>query len=151
MMTSSELFVDALREWMEGVHRHSVRSLILYAKGSGLSMSMIGALLYILRRGVSDVSSVGDDLGLTSAAASQMLERLVQQELVLRSEDPHDRRVKQIVLTGKGRQVLEESLRLRTKWLEDLACTLSEEEKQQILAALEILIEKTNLLEKRPG
>jgi len=86
----------------------------------------------------------------TNAAASQMLEHLVQQQMITRSEDPHDRRAKQIVLTDKGRQVLQESIHARQGWLEDLAHTLSPEEKEQVVAALHILIEKTSQLEKPP-
>jgi DNA-binding MarR family transcriptional regulator len=75
-----------------------------------------------------------------------MLERLVQQELVLRSEDPSDRRVKQIILTDKGFRVLRESIRARQGWLPDLAETLSDSEKKAIIAALNILIDKANRL-----
>ena len=103
-MLPTDPFVASLWEWIEVFMRRSMSNFILYSKESGLSMSQIGALFQI-RRGASGVSDIGDDLGVTSAAASQMLERLVQQQLILRSEDPHDRRVKQIVLTEKGRQI----------------------------------------------
>ena len=83
------------------MHR-SIRHLLRYARENGLSMSQFGALLHIHRMGSSGVTDLGDHLGVTSAAASQMLERLVQQGLILRTEDPNDRRVKQIVLTDKG-------------------------------------------------
>jgi DNA-binding MarR family transcriptional regulator len=70
----------------------------------------------------------------------------VQQGLILRSEDPSDRRVKQVILTDKGRQVLQESIRARQSWLSDLAETLSDREKEAIIAALNILIDKANHL-----
>src|SRR5271157_2367196 len=73
--------------------------------------------------------------------------RLVQQELILRSEDPQDRRVKDIALTDKGRKTLKDSFRARKGWLQELAQALSREEKEQIAAALKILIGKTNQLE----
>lgn len=126
--------------------RRSMRNFFLYAKENGLSISQIGALFLIYRR-ARGVSDLGDELGITSAAASQMLERLVQQELILRSEDPQDRRVKDIALTDKGRQTLTDSIRARQGWLQDLAHTLSRDEKEQVAAGLKILISKTNLLE----
>ena len=70
----------------------------------------------------------------------------MQQELILRSEDPSDRRVKQIILTDKGFQALHESIRARQSWLSDLAETLSDSEKEAIIAALNILIDKVNQL-----
>jgi len=138
-------FVATLQEWTEVFMRRSMRNFFLYSKENGLSISQIGALFLIYRR-ARGVSDLGDELGITSAAASQMLERLVQQQLILRSEDPHDRRVKEIALTDKGRQTLQDSIRARQGWLQELAETLSKDEKEQIATALKILIGKTNLL-----
>jgi DNA-binding MarR family transcriptional regulator len=139
-----------LQEWIDVFMRRSMRNLIRRSKERGLSMSQIGALFHIHHQGTSGVSDVGDDLGITSAAASQMLERLVQQELVVRSEDPHDRRAKRITLTDKGHQMLHESIRARQGWLEDLASALDPGEQEQIIAALRLLIAKANQLEGEP-
>ncbi len=148
-MQSADPFVNTLGKWIEVFMRRSMHNFICYSKEMGLSMSQIGALFHIFR-GRSSVSDIGDNLSVTSAAASQMLERLVQQGLILRKEDPDDRRVKQIVLTDKGRQILKESLAVRQGWLENLAHTLSDSEREQITEALNILIEKANQLEGLP-
>ena len=145
-MQQDDRLVVTLQKWIEVSMHRSMRHFICYARESGLSMSQLGALLHIERSGRSGVTDLGDDLGVTSSAASQMLERLVQQELVLRSEDPSDRRVKQIILTDKGFQVLRESIRARQGWLYDLAETLSDSEKEAIVATLTILIDKANRL-----
>jgi DNA-binding MarR family transcriptional regulator len=145
-MQYADPFVVTLQKWVEiSIHR-SIRHFMCYARESGLSMSQLGALFHIHRSGSSGVTDLGDDLGVTSSAASQMLKRLVQQELVLRSEDPSDRRVKQIVLTDKGVQVLQESMRTHQSWLSDLAETLSDSEIEAIIAALNLLIDKANHL-----
>ncbi len=128
--------------------RRSMRHFMRYSRESGLSMSQVGALFHIHREGNCGVSDLGDNLGVSSAAASQMLERLVQQGLILRSEAPNDRRAKQLVLTEKGRQVVQESIHARQGWLNDLAAMLSAEEKAQVIAALGILLEKINRLEE---
>jgi DNA-binding MarR family transcriptional regulator len=146
-MESSTQVTTALQEFAAFFMRGSMRHLLLYAKESGLSMSQIGAMLHIRRKGVSGVSDVGDDLGVTNAAASQMLERLVLQGLVVRSEDPQDRRVKQIVLTEEGHRRLRESIQARQGWLDALANLLSPEEQDQVTAALRILLERANQLE----
>lgn len=147
-MRSTDPFAHTLRTWNEVVMRRSMRSLLLFVKQSGLSMSQIGALYQIHRKGPCGVSGLGEDLGVTSAAASQLLDRLVHSELILRTEDPHDRRGKQIVLTEQGRQMLQNSLHVRQRWLADLAQTLSDAEKAQVAAALDLLIEKANQLER---
>lgn len=138
-----------LQELIGDFMRSSMRSLILYSKENGLSMSQIGALFQIYH-GKSNVSDLGEGLGITHAAASQMLERLVQQKLILRTEDPQDRRVKQLVLTDKGCRIMEESVRARQGWLDDLVSGLSAGQKEQIAAAVKILIEKANRLDQQP-
>lgn len=143
-------FVATLEEWIEVSLRRSMRDFILYARRSGLSMSHVGALFHIHRQGKCGVTELGRHLDVTSASASQMLERLVQQELILRTEDPNDRRVKQIVLTKKGDRILREGLRARRSWVETLAHSLSDREKKTITAALNILIDKVRNL-KQPG
>lgn len=139
-------FVTTLKEWLEISMRHSMRNFIRFARERGFSMSHLGALFHLHRLGSCGVTEIGDHLGVTSAAASQMLDRLVEQGLVSRSEDPEDRRVKRIVLTDEGRRILEEGLRARQSWLVDLADILSESEKAQATAALTLLIVKLNQL-----
>jgi len=145
-MQHSDPMVATLQKWIDVSMRHSMRNLLHIAREKSLSMSQIGALFHIHRKGSCGVTNLGDHLGVTSAAASQMLERLVQQELILRSVDPYDRRVKHLVLTDKGLQVLQESIRARQDWLDDLAETLSASEKEQITAALKIIIAKADHL-----
>ncbi len=144
----SDPFVATLEKWIKVSMHRSMRNFIYYARKSGLSMSHIGALFHIHREGKCGVTELGNHLDVTSEAASQMLERLVQQELILRTEDPKDRRVKKIVLTDKGNRVLEEGIRARQSWLDDLTETLSDGEKETIMAALNILIDKTRDLKQ---
>ena len=139
MSSETDPFVDAVQNWIEVFMRRSMHDMIRYTRESGLSMSQIGALYHLRRHGSSGVSDLGEHLGVTSAAASQMLERLVQQGLILRTEDPHDRRSKQIMLTEKGRETIREGINARQGWLDELATDLSAGEKEQIIAALEIL------------
>ena len=128
-----------------------VKTLHRRLKKSGLSMSQLGALFHVHRAGSRGVSDLGDHLGVTSGAASQMLERLVQQELILRSVDPNDRRVKQIVLTDKGLQVLQGSIRAQQEWLDDLAETLSDAEREAIMPSLTLLIDRASQLGQPTG
>jgi DNA-binding MarR family transcriptional regulator len=80
-----------------------------------------------------------------------MLERLVQLQLITRSEDPIDRRVKQIVLTDKGRQILHEGIMANRNWIENLARTMSSEEQERVRKSLAILIEKARQFETSPS
>ena len=143
---SADTFVDTLKEWIEVSMHRSMRNFIQYARKNGLSMSHLGALYHLHRMGQCGVTELGDHLDVTSAAASQMLDRLVQQDLILRTEDPEDRRVKQIILTDEGNRILEGGFSARQRWLEDLAASLSEEEQGSIMKALTLLIDKMSHL-----
>jgi DNA-binding MarR family transcriptional regulator len=150
MLQSSDGFLKSVHLWAETFMRHSMRHLIQYTRDNGLSMSQINAMFHIHHKGSCGVSDIGDFLGITSAAASQLLDRLVQQGFILRTEAPQDRRLKHIVLTELGSQVLHESIQAHQKWLDDLAATLSPVEQQQVSSGLNILINKMDLLVKLP-
>jgi DNA-binding MarR family transcriptional regulator len=147
-MQAAEPVVVKLQDWIEVFMRGSMRHFLCYARESGLSMSQLGALLHLHHAGSSGITDIGDHLGVTSAAASQMLDRLARQDLILRLEDPSDRRVKQVVLTDKGLQVIHETARARQRWLVDLADTMSRPEKTAVTAALDVLIERANELKQ---
>jgi DNA-binding MarR family transcriptional regulator len=142
----ADLFVATLQTWLETSNRYSMRTFLRQARESKFSMSHLGALFYIHRCGSCGVTEVGDHLGVTSAAASQLLERLVEQGLVVREEDPDDRRVKRIELTEKGKQAFEAIVHAREGWMHDVALMLSSAEKEAITSALNLLISKVILL-----
>ncbi len=146
MSNQSPVFATIFLDWIELFMHRSMRSFVRYARQRGLSMSQMATLFQISHRDKLAVSDIGGDLGVSNAAASQLLDRLVQQGLVLRYENPQDRREKQLVLTDLGRQVLLESGRTRLAWLEALAATLTLEEQVKIIEALNILMEHTNQL-----
>ena len=106
----------------------------------------VASIYHIHQLGSCGVTEIGEHLGVTSAAASQMLDRLVQQGLVHRTEDPDDRRVKQIGLTAEGQRILHAGIKARESWLDQLAEKLSSDEKDRITAALQVLVAKGNQL-----
>ena len=144
----TESFISAMQTWIEVFMRRSMHNFMHFAKQNGVSMSQINTMFFILRHGSCSVSDVGEHLGITTAAASQLLERLVQQEMILRTEDPHDRRNKRISLTGKGKQTVADSMHARQMWIMDLGDKLDQNEKEQVIDALELLTTKTHLLEQ---
>jgi DNA-binding MarR family transcriptional regulator len=146
-MGSINSLESTLREWFGIFRRSMIRGLFLYARDQGLSMAQMGALFHILQKGECGVSDIGSELGVTNSAASQMLERLVQLKLITRSENPDDRRVKQIVLTDRGRQILQESSKANQVWLGNLVQTMTDEEQEQVSQALQKLIEKAHQVE----
>jgi DNA-binding MarR family transcriptional regulator len=138
-----EQFLSALREWTEAFMSTSMGTFLQFAKEQGLSVPQIGALFHINIRGFCGVTDIGDDLGVTSAAASQMLERLVQNGLVERREDPDDRRAKRIVLTEEGHRLVRASMQARQRWFAALADRLSLSERELAAEALRTLVARS--------
>lgn len=137
----AESFVSVMQQWNEIFMRRSMRTFILYSKETGLSMTQIGALFRIHKM-PSGVTDLGEELGITPAAASQMLEKLFQQQLILREENPDDRRAKRIVLTEKGKQIMHQAIHARQSWLEEIDQLLNDKEKIQVISAMEMLLKK---------
>lgn len=88
-----------LRPPLEGLQR--VHSL-------DLSMAQFATLILLRGTGAQSVSAVAEGIGLSRAATSHLVERLVQRELLHREEDSKDRRQKQVSLTATSRRLFEE-------------------------------------------
>jgi len=146
-MTETEPLVTALQEAFALFRRRLMGNLFVYAKDNGLTMPQFGAMFHIFHSGGCGVSDIGNDLGVTNSAASQMLERLVQTRLISRSEDPSDRRGKLLVLTDKGREILVKGSLANQMWLEDISRSMTPEEQEQVRQAIIILIDKARQLE----
>jgi DNA-binding MarR family transcriptional regulator len=145
-MPPSENLSEALHAWMHTFMRRSMTRFSRYARDSGISVQQLGVLVYLQRSGTCGISKIGTDLGVTNAAASQMIERLLQQVFLQRKEDPNDRRVRNVVLTEKGRQLVEESIQVRTGWLDELDQQLTPDQQAQVITTLDLLTQAAQQL-----
>lgn len=149
-MPTNNTLAASLHEWFNIFRRNMMSNFFIYARDNGLTMAQFGTLLRLFHRGACGVSDLGSELGVTNSAASQMLERLVQLKLVTRSEDPSDRRGKQVALTEKGRSILQQSSMTFQVWMDSIAQSLTPVQQAQAKDALDLLIEKAHQLEKTP-
>lgn len=75
-------------------------------------------------------------MGLSVAAAGRAVDGMVRNGFVSRSEDPVDRRIKRLALTGEGRATLERINEARLVGLRRFAETLGERERDALAAGL---------------
>jgi DNA-binding MarR family transcriptional regulator len=100
LMGASHVFSSAVNDLLERT--------LATASGEQLAMSQVKLLLLIARPGHRfKVSDVADFLGVTNAAASRSIERLVQRGLVNRTVSADDRRAVDLALTEESRALLE--------------------------------------------
>jgi DNA-binding MarR family transcriptional regulator len=106
-----------------------------------LSFSQMSVLMRLFHGSNCGVSEIGEQLGITNAAASQTVDRMVQLGLIERTEDPDDRRAKRLALTQKGRTLIEKGIEARSQWIEGLTDALTSEQQNMIISALILLTE----------
>ncbi len=149
-MNSTTELVEIIRRWLDIAMHRSMRDRTHFAKAKGLSMTQFGLLMQLHYRGNCGVSDVSERFEITNPAASQLVDKLVQGNLVERAEDPNDRRAKQIQLSTKGKAMIERSIGERYRWVDELVTNLNAEERAKIAEALTLLTEAAAKLEKTP-
>ena len=121
--------------------RRSGRDFRGFMEETGLSFSQLNILMRLFHGGRCGVSEIGERLGITNAAASQSIDRLVNMGLIKRSEDPADRRAKQLALTQAGQALIEKGVEVRSQWVEGLTEALTSAQQDMIITALTLLTE----------
>lgn len=148
-MTESLQFSNSLRQWMDVFMHRSMRSWHLFVKSTGLTMPQFSILMQLHYKGSCGMSEISEHFDISNAAASQLVEKLVQGGYIERDEDPNDRRAKQIQLTSKGRKLIEMGVNERYRWMDDLTSKLSAEEKIQVAESFKVLTEAAAQLEEK--
>jgi DNA-binding MarR family transcriptional regulator len=128
-----------LREWIETLAVRSLHDMSRYVRASGLSMPQFGVLMRLYHHGPCGVSEIGDHMDITSPAASQLVDKLVQHGLVERKEDPRDRRARTLTLTDRGRALVDTGAAERHRWLEETLAGLGQVEREIVTSAFRIL------------
>jgi DNA-binding MarR family transcriptional regulator len=140
-MTSSHSSELDIHQQFEIFMQRSLRGIMGSMKQDGLSMPQIYALMYLYHEGELRISEMGVLMDVGKAAASQLVERLVQQGLVERVEDGSDRRAKKIRLLPKSLALIEKGLVVQRRQMGELMAQLSPEQMQDVQKAFRHLIE----------
>lgn len=121
-----------------------------FAKSTGLSMPQFSILMQLHHRGNCAIGDISERFDITNAAASQLVDKLVQSGFIKREEDPQDRRAKMLNLTEKGRDLIQRGIEERYRWVDQLSEKLTVEERAQITDALNIMTRAAQELEAEP-
>ena len=135
----------ALLEWAESATRRSMLALMRFNQSNNLSISMVNVLFHAARQQRVTINELARHLGVSMPAASQMVNRMVEQGWVIREESPLDRRERIISLTENGSELVTRAKKARHAWITELMSGFSEAEKLQVLPGLELLNQKIAL------
>ncbi len=132
-----QLLGRLMQDFMMSMHR------------TGLSGPQIHALLFIFHAGECRVSELAMLSDSSAAAASQFVERLVQQGLVQRTEDPENRRIKNVRLSEKSLKLIHNAV-ASNRFLADLMAALSPSERKTVHTALGYLAQASQRIHSDP-
>lgn len=149
-MVEPDPFDQVMHEWIRVFTRRSMQSFARWMNQSGLSNSQISALMRLHYHGNCRISGMADDLGVTNAAASQLVDRLVSMELLERTEDSDDRRVKHVSLSPYGHKLIREGLEARLDWMHDIQDWLRPDQRETVTQALQSLVDAAQAVEAVP-
>ena len=107
---------------------------------SHLTLTQIKILMLLARHGSVSGGELAGLLGVGLPALSGMVDRLVAQDLVARTEDLHDRRVRRIALTKAGSELIGGILDAGAEKLRKLLSRLSEEDLTTVARAMHLLV-----------
>jgi DNA-binding MarR family transcriptional regulator len=120
---------------MQAVMESSKIDLRMLARAE-LTASQFGTLVFLRRAGIASVSAIAKDVGLSKAATSQLVEKLVERRLVRRTEDPLDRRRKRVELTDAGASLVRAFDNAQVSSIERLLACLPQETRARLDAAV---------------
>jgi DNA-binding MarR family transcriptional regulator len=126
---------EALRRLVDLVSHRSGLAVATMAEAA-ITLPQVLLLNHVERRGRTSPSEMAEAMHVSLPAVSQMIERLVQQGLLDRTEDPVDRRRKAVATTHAAKVVLRDLERARASDYESGLSPVSPELLAQLAALL---------------
>ena len=119
------------------MQRHT--SIFMSQMVEGLTQTQFAALAKLYEVGPSSQNHLGRHIYLDAATIKGVVDRLSARGFVTALNDPNDRRRRAVALTKRGRQVIEDAMKIAAKITADTLAPLTADEKRRIIALLEKL------------
>jgi DNA-binding MarR family transcriptional regulator len=119
---------------------HSLKKELVCSGELGyLTIMQIRTLILLDQQSNLSMSDLASHFQIELPSATSLVNKLVEQKLLERNEDPADRRLVIISLTKEGKNLAKQVKNDRRKKLAELLSHLSEKEKSQLLSILKNL------------
>ena len=105
----------------------------------GLRMPQLRALLRVARDEGLTMGDLARQLGVSFAAATQVVEQLVDLKLLTRERSEADRRVVRLRLTAQAHAEIDEAIARRSRQVREVCAQLSPEEARAFARGMELL------------
>lgn len=141
----NDLLLQSLFDLTDLIARNSIVERFHFIQESGLSHSQMMSLFFLHRNPNVAIKDLASHLDISNPAVSQLVEKMVCSGLVIRIDNPHDRRGKLLELTEDGKKVVAKAKIAHHRWIEALADTIEPEEIPLIEKSVQIILKKNTL------
>ncbi|MDI1477500.1 MarR family transcriptional regulator [Polyangium sp. y55x31] len=143
----------ALRESIRVTRMATARDFLIGAISSldeaELTLLQLGVLL-LLDDGVPrTLKELAEVIGRSPSATSRLVDQLVRRKLLVREEDPEDRRARRVTRSPRAARLVAELLDRRTDAQISVMASLSDEERALVMRAFAILGEAAQRMTKK--
>jgi DNA-binding MarR family transcriptional regulator len=116
---------------------------LLWQRASELELTFAQSqvLFYVSDHPGCHMGDVAKAFGVTLPAVTHIVDRLEEKQLLLRGDDPSDRRVYVLEVTRQGKSLAQELRALQMRGLEDVLARMAAEDRQRVIRGLEALVE----------
>jgi len=110
------------------------------SRGADFSLAQYRVLMLVKHRGAMSIHDLQQQLNIAQSTASEMVERLVQQNLLLREKDPNDRRITVFKLSKQAEKILDRRRDVMNDCYRKVLEPLSPEEQRELVEAFETIV-----------
>jgi DNA-binding MarR family transcriptional regulator len=112
-----------------------------------LSIGQVKSLFFIATQGTTNFSKLAAALGVTPPNITGIVDRLVEQGLVSRQENPEDRRMLMLQVTEKGETLIAELRERTVSHMSETLAHLSTAELNTVTQGLSLLVQASDVNE----
>jgi DNA-binding MarR family transcriptional regulator len=106
----------------------------------GITLSQSYTIVEIGRAGTLSVNLLTEILGVDKSTVSKSVDKLVNNEILVRDTDPEDRRSVILRLSDKGQSVFGEIEKRSTAYFEEVVADVPNDKSEQIIESLQYLV-----------
>jgi len=129
-------FEEEIAATLSGVHRVLANRFNELCSGGKLNISHLVVLELLKEKGSSGMTELAKALNLTMGAATSIVDKMIELDLVKREHSKKDRRVVEVFLTKKGKDAALRTKNKKFDLVKDMISILTNDEKKQYLTLI---------------
>lgn len=111
-----------------------------------LTMPQLKTLICVAKKNGATSGQIASTLGVALSTITGIVDRLAEQQLVTRHEDPRDRRITRVLPTARGQQTVDDLLQFRNEIITTILSRLTSDQLRTVETAFEYLADAVDQL-----